>query len=120
MKAIRIDVFKNSKFGGCSNGGITERFDELLVECDDGYIEIDENNIPENLVVYVERTIAGRRSGYLRPYENRPENRTDYMFGGAYAASSDSRFSRIAGDMYGALPVHDRTETWEQYEALSH
>ncbi len=38
------------------------------------------------------------------------------MFGGTYAASSDSRFKP---GFYGAVPIHDRYETWEQYDAMS-
>ena len=119
MKAIRLDVYKNRKYSGCSNGGITERFDELLIECEDGFIEIDEDNVPENFVVYVDRTVGGQKCGYLRPYADPPADRTGYMSGGAFASSCDSRFGRIIGGMYGAVPVHDRTETWEEYEALS-
>ena len=38
------------------------------------------------------------------------------MMGGAYAASSDSRFSEAAvGGFYGAVAVHDRYESARQY-----
>lgn len=119
MKAIGVPVFKNKAYASCPNGGITERFDTLLLVCDDGYIDIDENNPPENLVIYVERCIGRRRCDYIRPFADPPLNRTSYMSGGAYAASCDSRFSEMTGGMYGAVPVHDRTETWEEYEILS-
>ena len=119
MKAIGVSVYKNAAYAGCSNGGITERFDTLLLVCEDGYIDIDENDPPENLVVYVERCIGGRRCGYIEPFADPPAGRTPYMSGGAYAASCDSRFSDMIGGMYGAVPVHDRTETWEEYDLLS-
>jgi hypothetical protein len=32
------------------------------------------------------------------------------MNGGAFVASSDSRFGEAIGGMYGAIPLHDRTE----------
>ena len=46
------------------------------------------------------------------------------MMGGNYAATSDSRFGeavrkRIGPNFYGAVPIHDRFETPEQYRALS-
>ena len=46
------------------------------------------------------------------------------MFGGTYAATSDSRFGQAMSDVaglrvYGALPVHDRYETREQYARMS-
>lgn len=46
-----------------------------------------------------------------------------WMFGGNYLASSDSRFRAMAEDIaghrfYGAIPIHDRQETQEQYDAM--
>jgi hypothetical protein len=32
------------------------------------------------------------------------------MNGGSFVASSDSRFGEAIGGMYGAIPLHDRTE----------
>ena len=47
-----------------------------------------------------------------------PKTMTPFMFGGTFASSSDSRFSQATG-MYAAIPIHDRCETWEQYNLLS-
>ena len=43
------------------------------------------------------------------------------MFGGAFAATSDSRLREALGEkhFYGAIPIHDRVETWEEYERYS-
>lgn len=46
------------------------------------------------------------------------------MFGGNYAATSDSRFSKVCERLlghrfYGAVAIHDRYESWKDYEALS-
>jgi hypothetical protein len=45
------------------------------------------------------------------------------MFGGAYGATSDSRFARaveaIVGISHLAVAIHDRRETAEQYEQFS-
>ena len=119
MKAIRIYVYKNPVTQGCSNGGITDRYDELLLVCEDGYIDVDDNNPPENLVIYVDRNIGGRSCGYIRPYADPPADRTPYTSGGSFAETCDSRFSNLIGGMYGAVPVHDRTDTWEDYELLT-
>ena len=40
------------------------------------------------------------------------------MMGGTYAATSDSRFGKATG-VYGAIPIHDRFESWELYERMS-
>lgn len=118
MKALPIKVYYNKLYRECANGGITERYDELLLVCDDGFIDIDENNPPENLVILVERILFGKLSNYIRPYEECPKDKVGYMFGGSYAASSDHRFTEMSG-IYGAVPVHDRTETQREYDRLS-
>jgi hypothetical protein len=41
------------------------------------------------------------------------------MMDGNYASSSDARFSRLIGGMYGAVAIHDRQESQEMYEMLS-
>ena len=43
------------------------------------------------------------------------------MFGGSYATTSDSRLREALGihDFYGAIPVHDRVESWEEYRRYS-
>jgi len=46
------------------------------------------------------------------------KDRTPYMDGGSYAATSDSRWTSVAG--YSAIPVHDRSETWQAYYKLSY
>ncbi len=109
MKALRIYVYKNDLFKGCSNNGISEKFDELLLVCEDGNVDIDENNIPENLVVIAE---GFRGYKYIRPYKE-PEH-LGWMSGGSIAYSSDARFN----SQY-PLKIHDRQETQEMYDRLS-
>ena len=117
MKALPITVFRAARGTDCTNGGISSRFSELLCVCDEGYISIDEGNPPENLVKIVKRKFAGEVIYHVEPV-NKPEH-IGWMAGGNYAASSDSRFSRMIGGMYGALSIHDRQETQEMYDLLS-
>lgn len=53
----------------------------------------------------------------VQPVEEPGEGHTPYMDGGSYAATSDSRWTRKVG--YGAVPVHDSSATWAEYEQLS-
>lgn len=116
MKALRILVYKNPLHKNSSNGGITEKYDELLLVCEEGSIEIDESNPPENLVVYIEREMGGKNCGYIEPYAPCPSGYVGWMSGGSFAGSSDGRFFDMVG-IYGAVPVHDRAESQKQYEA---
>lgn len=109
MKAINISVYRDNRLGDCTNGGISSKYDELLLVCEDGYIEIDENNLPENLVVIAE---GFRGHKYIRPYKDAEE--VGWMSGGNIAYSSDARFNSEY-----PLKIHDRQETQEMYDRLS-
>ncbi len=112
MKALPIKVYvaKGNGDCDCTNGGISSRYEQLLLVCEDGHIKIDESNPPENLVKVCDR------NGYkfLEPIA-RPEH-LGWMFGGNIAYSSDGRFSELAGH---PLPIHDRQETQELYDLLT-
>ena len=55
---------------------------------------------------------------YIAPDDDFTDSDGVQMNGGTFAYTSDSRFSE-AIKLYGALPIHDRRESWEQYEAMS-
>jgi len=116
IRALPVYVYKNPLFAGCSNDGISSMFDELLLICDDGNERIDPDNLPENLCKVVTRTIAGREYKHIEPFVQHDEGCTGWMSGGSLAYSSDARFHDISDY---PLSIHDRQETWAQYEALS-
>lgn len=117
MKALPVSVYRDATPGDCTNGGVSSRFRDLLVICPDGFIDVDENNPPENLCKVVHRFLFGRDVYHIEPVA-RPKG-AGWMMGGNYAATSDSRFSELCGDLYAAIPVHDRQESWKDYDALS-
>ena len=112
MNALPIAVYKNPSYKGCSNGGLTEKYDELLLICDDGCIEIDMDNPPENLVKIVIRNLFGKEYKHIEPYA-KPKH-LGWMAGGAIGYTSDSRFPSEY-----PLQIHDRQETSEEYEMYS-
>lgn len=114
MKALPIYVYSNDSFKNCSNGGISEKFSTLLLICEEGFLNIDESNLPENLVKVVTRNFPDGEYKHIEPY-NRPTE-VGYMSGGSYAYSTDSRFSKIS--KY-PLAIHDRQESQELYNTLS-
>lgn len=102
----------------CSNGGISSRSDRVLIV--DPY---DHELTPEQEKIAV---VIGQIIGtvHLHPLHGVPAGNVGYMAGGSYVATSDSRLSqeiqRVAGiQFYGALALHDRSETPAQYRALS-
>jgi len=117
MKALPVSVYRNADGTDCTNDGVSSRFRALLIVCPDGFIDVDENNPPENLCKVVKRHLFGRDIYHVEPV-SRPTG-AGWMMGGNYAATSDSRFGRLCGEQYGALAIHDRQETWEMYDRLS-
>lgn len=115
MRALSCSVFRWSK-GDCSNKGISSRFNDVLVICDDGPIEIDENNPPENLCKVVTRDLGFAIYRHIEPYA-KPKG-AGWMHGGTIIDTSDSRFHRLTGVDY-PLHFHDRDESWEMYNTLS-
>lgn len=119
MRALPITVYIPVKYSDCTNGGISSRYAELLCVCPDGWKEIDENDPPENLVHVVCRSICGRNTYHVEPVARPDEGNYGWMAGGNYAATCDSRFSTLIGNMYCAVSIHDRQETPAEYDMLS-
>ena len=102
-----VNVYKDHSAYDCTCNGVTNRFESLCVINVDGPFEPTED-CPA--VTLEHGTIPG--IAVLKPVE--AEGKWT-MFGGNYAATSDSRFSDaiealIGHRFYGAIPVHDRVE----------
>lgn len=65
---------------------------------------VDENNLPENLVVIETKHLGGTEYKYIKPFQT---NGKWYMAGGNIGYSCDSRFCEIS--TY-PLNIHDRTD----------
>lgn len=100
-----------------TNGGISSEVDTIYVECPTGFIDIEDDD--PALMKPVFRAMGGREIVHLEPVNSPPEGHTPWMAGGNYAESCDSRIDELLHGFYGAVSIHDRTETWEQYEFLS-
>ena len=115
MRALPISIFQDKAIGNCSNNGISARFKEVLIIHETGFINVDMDNPPENLCKIVTRTILGREYKHIEPVA-RPTG-IGWMSGGCICYSCDSRFRELS--QY-PLCLHDRQETQEQYDILSH
>ena len=105
MKVINVNVYSNKKYRQCAAGGVSERFEELLIPHERG--PFDANGDEENLCKVVHRKLFGGDVYHIQPINGIDGN---FTFGGSYAGSSDARFSELVGGQYGAIAVHDRKE----------
>lgn len=106
----------------CSNHGLSSKHDTLV--CFDGEIEdvkkyAEENGYDINECLYaVRRMLWGEPHPYITPLVwaiKKPIG--NVCFGGNYAVG-DSRWN----DWFGhnlPIPIHDRVDSWEDYEALT-
>lgn len=111
MKALVVSILENKRMGNCSNHGISEKYDYILLVCEDGNVDVRGDE--ENLCKISFNTFGGQTYYYVRPMAE-PKG-VGYMSGGSFVWSSDSRFP-----FDYPLALHDRCETQEQYDALSH
>lgn len=118
MKALPIEVYvtKRHRDCDCTNGGISSKYEQLLLVCDEGYVTVDEENPPENLVKVVTRNFGFGTYKHIEPVAGPIE--LGWMDGGNLAYSCDSRFSEMSGGY--ALGIYDRQDTQDEYNALSH
>ena len=114
MKALPIKVYRNGNYD-CTNNGISSRYDTLLLICEDGYVDVDENKIPENAVKIVERHLFGKVYKHIEPIAKATQ--LGYMDGGNIGYSCDSRFREFSDY---PLKIHDRQESQKLYDMLSH
>lgn len=110
MRAIEAYIYKNKILGDCSNGGISSKFDMVLIPHPEGPVEIDESKpLPENLCEVVRRTICGREHVHVQPHGTRASGGCA-MAGGCFVYSSDGRFGEAIGNGGYPASLHDRFE----------
>jgi len=97
---LLASIYKTGE-GSCSSGGISSRYDKVIVVNIDGPFE------PRDGVAAVELTKGPTGHPIIVPVE-RGEG-AGPMFGGCFVFTSDSRF-REATELQGAVPLHDRWE----------
>lgn len=114
-KAISVAIFENKRIGNCSNHGISSRYSEILLLHERGFIEVDEDNPPENLCEVVEQNIGFKINRFVRPVKRTDKGCVGYMFGGSLVYCSDARFSELSD---APLRLHDRQESQALYNSM--
>jgi hypothetical protein len=116
---MTVSVFRWG-LGDCTNGGVSAVAGSLCVVNVPGPF----NPSPALPAVELVEGPGGRGHVILRPVEAKNPGMVGPMSGGNFGYSSDSRFSeaiqKLTGSRhYGAVSIHDRYETPDEYEALS-
>lgn len=115
-KGLHCNIMQDKSIGNCSNGGISERVDSVIVLTDVKEAQVFQPR--EGLPAVVIKKMS---DGYVyaEPVEPCSSRKpVGYMAGGTFIYSSDSRWKRITGVDY-PISLHDRCETQEDYDILS-
>ena len=107
---LRCEVLKGP-YGDCSNGGISGQHGHVLLTDEDD-CPLVVNGTPT--VKLVRRHIPHEYL-HIEPRQDTPKGNIGYMMGGCYIMGSTS----MGFPSKYPLPLHDRSETPEQYETLS-
>ena len=116
LTGLTVGVFREVDFPDCTANGITSKVSRIVLVDDAicGPFKVQKDEI---YLVLVRRMIMGKEFIHAEPRVNGHKvNKCDYgMFGGNFIYTSDSRFPSDY-----PIGVHDRFESPEVYEALSH
>jgi hypothetical protein len=120
IKHTNVNVYRWS-LSDCTNGGVTARNNsmELFVDCthDEAVAYCKEHNLdPNNQLILVRRDLWGENHDYAEPLM-KPEHMAQTS-GGNFIYSCDSRFREYTKS-WQPIAVHDRFETWEQFDSMS-
>ena len=113
-KGIRAQIVKSNY--GSANGGVSDTCREVTI-VGPGFPERHEPSETAPAVRLVKRVLGGKTAHYFEPVDQ-PEGMCGPMASGNYVHAYGDEFSTEVG-FYGAVPLHDRFETWAQYEAMS-
>ena len=107
---LHVYIYKCGQFSDCTNGGVSSS----------PYVEgftltnVEGPHEPDSKYPAAKLKVGHLNSLHIKPAWNEDEHT---MFGGNYAASSDSRLSEAVDNLtgnrfYGAIAIHDRVEDY--------
>lgn len=119
MERILVTVYKPADERDCTNGGITCNRMTLMLYSGNKEECIAEatkrNELHEAL--YLNKRILWEEKHYFAEPLKKGEG--VQMFGGNYVGTCDGRYAAMLGSRTSyLLPVHDRYETQEEYDAM--
>ena len=124
MEHISVSVFRDAWLNSdCTNNGISARHNrlELFWDCtrNEAQHYCSEHKIAFDTAIFlVKRELWGEDHSYAEPLF-KPKGKLE-MFGGNFVYTSDSRLYKLCGLKTAMpIPVHDRFETQEEYEAMT-
>ena len=112
MKGLPVNLFEHVAYGDTSLGGISTKAKRFILT-GEGIPPLFEPSKEHPEIKLVKRNISGKDFLHAEPVEK--PTRVGWMSGGTFVWTPDGRFPNDY-----PISLHDRQETPEQYEQLSH
>ncbi len=100
-KGMWISILESKDIGNCSNNGISNRYNKVLI-IGEQFPTIFSEKDPDKVVYVYTRFLFGKYHHVLKPLVLKAR---ESMFGGCFAWSSDSRFRKVFDQ---PISLHDR------------
>ena len=115
IRCLTLYVYRSNVLGDCTNKGVSNRFNRLLVACPFGPDSFDaDKGIPLNFCMVERKRVVGMETMHIVPATVDANGEVVkrpgwWMNGGNIAGGADSRFTQLTGHHY-PLKIHDRRE----------
>ena len=121
MTVLFVSVLRPAEFPDCTNNGLSSFVSASNLFMDCSHEEAmnwckEHGKKPETQFFLVPRKLWGEDHAYAEPLV-KPDGKCQ-CFGGNFLYTSDSRMYRTGGTYKLPIPIHDRFETYEEFEAL--
>ena len=119
MAKLSVSVYRWN-LGDCTADGVTSKVDSIML-FDNQKEALEYEKETGKRALYLEnRKLSWHKEPYKTAYpaSGLHRNSVGWMMGGNFVYCSHSGFSEIFGTSY-PIPVHDRQESQEVYDALS-
>jgi len=122
METLFVTVFRPAGFPDCTSNGLSSRVDSSILFSNCTRSEAiawcnEKGKNPDKQFILVPRELWGEDHAYAEPLI-KPEGKAQ-SFGGNFLYTSDSRMYKTGGIYKVPVPIHDRFDTWEDFEAMS-
>ena len=122
MNNLFVTVFRPAGFPDCTGNGLSSKVDNAILFSNCSNEEAinwcnEHSKDPSKQFILVKRELWGEDHSYAEPLI-KPKNRAQ-VFGGNFLYTSDSRMYKTGGIYKVPVPIHDRFETWEEFDAMT-
>ena len=122
MNRLFVTIFRPAGFPDCTGNGLSSKVNSAFLFFDCTAIDAimwckKHEKDPSKQFFLKKRDLWGEDHSYAEPLI-KPNDKAQ-LFGGNFLYTSDSNMYKTGGIYKVPIPIHDRFETWEEFDGLS-